>query len=61
MTRRGKIIVGLLLLGMGGAAFWHMRPSAPPPASPAPAAASGPIGVGALGRVEPASRIRLVD
>jgi HlyD family secretion protein len=61
MTRRGKIIAGLLLLGIGGAAFWQLRPSTPPPASPAPAAATGPIGVGALGRIEPASRIRRLN
>ena len=61
MTLRGKIITGLLLLGLGGAAFWHLRASPPPPAAPAPAATSGPIGVGALGRVEPASRIRRLN
>jgi len=61
MTLRGKIIAGLLLLGLGGAAFWQLRASTPPPAAPAPAAASGPIGVGALGRVEPASRIRRLN
>jgi len=61
MTRRGKIIAGLLLLGLGGAAFWQLRASTPPPATPVPVAASGPIGVGALGRVEPASRIRRLN
>jgi len=61
MTRRGKIIAGLLLLGLGGAGFWQLRASTPPPATPVPVAASGPIGVGALGRVEPASRIRRLN
>ena len=51
----------LSLLGIGGAAFWQLRPSTPPPATPLPAAATGPIGVGALGRVEPASRIRRLN
>jgi len=61
MTRRNKLIAGLLLLGLGGAAFWQMRSPPPPaPASPAPSTA-GPIGVGALGRVEPASRIRRLN
>jgi HlyD family secretion protein len=60
MTRRGKIIAGLLLLAIGGAGFWQLRASPPPPAPAAPAA-TGPIGVGALGRVEPASRIRRLN
>jgi HlyD family secretion protein len=61
MTRRGKIIAGLLLIGLGGGAFWHFRASPPPaPANPQPVNA-GPIGVGALGRVEPASRIRRLN
>lgn len=61
MTRRNKLMAGLLLLGLGGAAFWQMRSPPPPaPASPAPSTA-GPIGVGALGRVEPASRIRRLN
>ncbi|MFM7302212.1 MAG: hypothetical protein ACKO4X_02660, partial [Alphaproteobacteria bacterium] len=60
MTRRGKIIAGLLLLAIGGAGFWQLRASPPPPAPAAPTA-TGPIGVGALGRVERASRIRRLN
>ncbi len=61
MTLRGKIIAGLLLLGIGGGVFWQLRASPPPPVTSPPAAATGPIGVGALGRVEPASRIRRLN
>jgi HlyD family secretion protein len=58
MTRRGKSlgIAALVLVALGGGyvALGGVRqPAAPPP----PAAPAGPVGVGALGRVEPASRI----
>ncbi|MBI0536189.1 HlyD family efflux transporter periplasmic adaptor subunit [Roseomonas sp. KE2513] len=51
-------LLAILLLA-AGAAVWTARigPFAPPPVV-APAAAEGPVGVGALGRVEPAGRIR---
>ena len=54
---RRLLLLAVLLLAAGAAA-WAARigPFAPPAA--APAAASGPVGVGALGRVEPAGRIR---
>ncbi|MEN9499876.1 MAG: hypothetical protein RIS83_1695 [Pseudomonadota bacterium] len=55
------MMAGLVLLGLAGGAFWHMR-AAPPPALSSPiTAATGPIGVGALGRVEPVSRIRRLN
>lgn len=59
MTRRGRILAGLaaLALGAGGYAVLR-RGEATRPATPIAAAPAGAIGVGALGRVEPASRIR---
>jgi HlyD family secretion protein len=43
---------------LGAGAWWFLAAPPPPPAAPAATAPSAPIGVGALGRVEPASRIR---
>jgi HlyD family secretion protein len=58
MTRRAKLLLGGVgLLAAAALAFQVMQPG-PAPAPVAPAAASAPAGVGALGRVEPASRIR---
>ena len=58
MITRGRLLAGLLLLaGAAGAYGWWHEGATSAPAAPA-AAAAGPIGVGALGRVEPASRIR---
>lgn len=60
MTRRGRLLVGLVVLvSAAGGYAWYADSAAPPPAAPATASA-GPIGVGALGRVEPASRIRVL-
>jgi len=57
MRRRTKLLLGATLLAAAtGAGFAWMRPGEAERA-PAPAAAAGPAGVGALGRVEPASRI----
>jgi HlyD family secretion protein len=56
MTRRTKLLLGAALLAAAGAGFAWMRPGEAERA-PAPAAATAPAGVGALGRVEPASRI----
>jgi len=53
--RRAWIFGGLLLASAGGA-FAVLGQGSPPPAPVA--APSGAVGVGALGRVEPASRIR---
>lgn len=57
MTRRARLLLGVGLLAvLAGAGFAWTRPGeAERP--PAPAAAVAPVGVGALGRVEPASRI----
>lgn len=56
----------LLALVLGGAALggaWLMLGQGAPPPEPAPAAATLPeaMGVGALGRIEPASRIRRLN
>jgi HlyD family secretion protein len=57
MTRRARLLLGAVLLAaLAGAGFAWMRPGEAERA-PVPVAAAGPVGVGALGRVEPASRI----
>ncbi len=59
MTRRMKLLLGgVVVVAVAAAGFQAMQPGAAPTPVVAPAAASGPAGVGALGRVEPASRIR---
>lgn len=58
MSRATKLLLGAALLAAaGGAGFVWMRPGEAERA-PAPVVAAGPVGIGALGRVEPASRIR---
>jgi HlyD family secretion protein len=53
------LLLGAALLGAGGGAYWLFGGQEAPAVAPAPArAATAPAGVGALGRVEPASRIR---
>jgi HlyD family secretion protein len=60
VTRRGRLLAGLLVLAAAAGGYaWHAG-SSPPPATPAAAGPVGPIGVGALGRVEPSSRIRVL-
>ena len=55
MIRRPVLYgAGLALLAGAGLLVWQRTPTA----TPAPAAAAEPAGVGALGRVQPASRIR---
>lgn len=57
MTRGAKLLAAAVLLAVaGGAGFLVMTPGEAGRA-PEPVAA-GPVGVGALGRIEPASRIR---
>ena len=59
MTGRARLLAGLALLAGAASAYaWFAESSAPSAAAPVAAAPAGPIGVGALGRVEPASRIR---
>jgi HlyD family secretion protein len=57
-VKRNLLLAGAAA-GLGAAAWWFLAP--PPPAPPPAQAAEAPavpVGVGALGRVEPASRIR---
>jgi HlyD family secretion protein len=57
MTNRTRLLAGLALIILAGGGWWlRQGAEAPRPATPA-AAATAP-GVGALGRVDPASRIR---
>jgi HlyD family secretion protein len=58
VTRRRRLLLGLGAVALAAAGFVALRPGAPPPPSPvANAQAAAPVGIGALGRVEPASRI----
>ena len=57
MTGRTRLLLGAVIIaGLAGAGFVWMSPGEAERAPAAPVAA-GPVGVGALGRVEPASRI----
>ncbi|PWS38411.1 hypothetical protein DFH01_03755 [Falsiroseomonas bella] len=60
MTRRAKLLATAMLLAAaaGGGFLWTRNGEAERAPAPAPAAEAGPVGIGALGRVEPASRIR---
>jgi HlyD family secretion protein len=60
MNTRGLLALLLLVAGIAGGAMLLTSHGAADRA-PEPAAAAGPIGVGALGRVEPASRIRRLN
>jgi HlyD family secretion protein len=58
MSRRAKLLAGVLVLAAaGGAAFFWTAPGEAERAPQAAPVVAGPVGVGALGRVEPASRI----
>lgn len=63
---RWLVFIGLLIAGGGGAAML-MRDKKDQPAPPvgrpvaAPQSLAGPTGIGALGRVEPASRVRRLN
>ena len=52
--RRKVLLAGLAFAAVAGFLAWNSVPAA----TPAPVAAAAPAGVGALGRVEPASRVR---
>lgn len=56
--RRGLVVAAALLAMLGGVRFFLRLGQAPQAAAPAAATPAAPPGVGALGRVEPASRIR---
>lgn len=57
MSRRLWLWAGVLALA-GAGALYALDPAPPPPAPTQAATPALPMGVGALGRVEPASRIR---
>lgn len=59
MSRRSWLIVGAVIALAGAGAWFGLGGNAAPPAPPPPVAA--PVGVGALGRVEPASRVRKLN
>ena len=52
--RRKVLLAGVAFAAVAGFLAWKSVPAA----TPAPVAAAAPAGVGALGRVEPASRVR---
>lgn len=59
MTRRGRILAGIAMLALAAGGYAVLtRGEATRPAAPVATAPAAPVGVGALGRVEPASRIR---
>lgn len=55
-----KLLLGAALLAAAGGYFVYAN-QAPPPPPPVIAAPALPLGVGALGRIEPASRIRKLN
>ena len=63
-TRASTLAIGLALLGAAlGAGWWSgvlrpFPPPAPPPTAQPSNPAAQPLGVGALGRIEPTSRVR---
>ncbi len=62
MTMRARLLLGLVVLGAAGGGYaWMQRGDAPAPAAVVAAGPAAPVGVGALGRVEPASRIRRLN
>lgn len=61
MKRRWLLLGGLSALALGGGWVVLAREAPPPPAAGPAAAQIESLGVGALGRVEPASRIRRLN
>ncbi len=63
MTQRGRILAGLAVLGLavGGYAWMERGAAGDTPQRPVAMTPAAPVGVGALGRVEPASRIRRLN
>ena len=53
-----KLLLALTVIGAGAGAWFYSQREAPPLAVPVVATPAAPMGVGALGRIEPASRIR---
>src|SRR5690349_8052481 len=62
MTRKALLLAGLALAATAaGALVWSRAGTVDRSPAPVAAAPAAPIGVGALGRVEPASRIRKLN
>lgn len=62
MTRRARILSGVLAVGAAAGTWaWLNHSPGPSAATPVATAPAAPVGVGALGRVEPASRIRRLN
>lgn len=61
MTGRARLLLGLAVLGAAAAGYAWMRDGTAERPAASAAAPAGPVGVGALGRVEPASRIRRLN
>jgi HlyD family secretion protein len=60
MTRGTRVLLGAVIVGAlaGGGFLWARDGGAERAPAPAASAPAEPVGIGALGRVEPASRIR---
>jgi HlyD family secretion protein len=56
-----KLLLGLAILAAGAGAWYYTQGQTPPPPAPVLATPAVPLGVGALGRIEPASRIRKLN
>lgn len=56
-----KLLLGVALLAAGAGAWFYTQGQTPPPPAPVAAMPAAPVGVGALGRIEPASRIRKLN
>lgn len=56
-----KLLLGVAILAAGAGAWYYQMGRTPPPPAPVAAAPAVPMGVGALGRIEPASRIRKLN
>lgn len=56
-----KLLLGVAILAAGAGAWFYTQGQTPPPPAPVLAAPAAPLGVGALGRIEPASRIRKLN
>ncbi len=62
MSRRARMLSGVLAVAAAGGVWLWLNQAPPPSAATTVASApAAPIGVGALGRVEPASRIRRLN
>ena len=56
-----KLLLGLAVLAAGGGYYVYANQAPPPAPAPVVTAPAVPLGVGALGRIEPASRIRKLN